>query len=195
MPKFNEQEKQLIQEKLIEAGETLFKQYGVKKVSVNDIVKRVGIAHGSFYNFYESKEHLFTDISWRIRERVFQELEELLKDNKNELLEDKVKIAIQYIMRVYRNNQVFFGQDMETVEYLRRKVQKEILHSYIKRETGIVDLFEKYGVRFSCKREIIKNIIQLSFVCGCILEMKDRENAEETMQVIVSALTDKIIEH
>lgn len=195
MPKFKEQEKLLIQKKLMEAGEALFRQYGVKKVSVNDIVKKVGIAHGTFYNFYENKEQLFADVSWNIHEKVFCELEAVMKENQNEKPECLVKIIIAYIMRVYRQNQMFFGHDLETMEYLRRKVQEEMVQGCVWRETRIVSLFEKYGIKFSCKKEVTRNIIHLSFLCGCILEKEDRKNAEETMGVIVDALTEKLIEH
>lgn len=37
---------------------------GMKKTSVEQLTKAVGIAKGSFYRFYESKEMLFSQ-SWR----------------------------------------------------------------------------------------------------------------------------------
>ena len=62
MPKFTESEKQAIQETLLREGEKLFVEYGLKKVTVDELVKAAGIAKGSFYSFYSNKEHLYMDI-------------------------------------------------------------------------------------------------------------------------------------
>ena len=41
---------------LLETGFELIKQYGMKKTSVSEIAKKTGIATGTFYNFFPSKE-------------------------------------------------------------------------------------------------------------------------------------------
>ena len=52
MPKFSDSEKERIRQKLMREGERLFAAYGIKKVSIDEIVKAAGIAKGSFYTFY-----------------------------------------------------------------------------------------------------------------------------------------------
>ncbi|PYI56897.1 TetR/AcrR family transcriptional regulator [Paenibacillus flagellatus] len=71
MPKFNEQEKERIQEALLDKGKELFVQYGLKKTSIDDIVRACGIAKGSFYRFYPSKEELYYAVLKR--EEAFKE--------------------------------------------------------------------------------------------------------------------------
>lgn len=44
------------------AGRTLFAERGFKDTGVSDITKMAGIAVGTFYNYYESKEQLFLEI-------------------------------------------------------------------------------------------------------------------------------------
>ena len=41
---------------LIEAAEALFRERGYRQTSVNDIVKKVGVAQGTFYYYFESKD-------------------------------------------------------------------------------------------------------------------------------------------
>ena len=41
---------------LIEAAEVLFREQGFKQTSVSDIVKKVGVAQGTFYYYFESKD-------------------------------------------------------------------------------------------------------------------------------------------
>ncbi|CAH0119329.1 hypothetical protein PAE9249_01828 [Paenibacillus sp. CECT 9249] len=62
MPKFTEKEKETIRNKLLDEGRRLFAVLGLKKTSIEDVTKAVGIAQGSFYLFYSSKEELYCEI-------------------------------------------------------------------------------------------------------------------------------------
>ncbi|GBF34402.1 transcriptional regulator [Desulfocucumis palustris] len=59
MSKFTESEKEQIRQCLLTKGKELFIQYGLSKTSIDDLVQACGIAKGSFYKFYSSKEELF----------------------------------------------------------------------------------------------------------------------------------------
>ena len=48
MPKFSDAEKEFIRQKLMQEGERLFVSFGIKKVSIDEIVQATGIAKGSF---------------------------------------------------------------------------------------------------------------------------------------------------
>lgn len=43
---------------IIQAAEALFMEKSVSKVTINDIVKKAGVAKGTFYLYFESKDHL-----------------------------------------------------------------------------------------------------------------------------------------
>ncbi len=43
---------------LIEAAETLFREEGFRQTSVSDIVKKIGVAQGTFYYYFKSKEDI-----------------------------------------------------------------------------------------------------------------------------------------
>ena len=58
---FTEKEKEQIRERLQQEGLKQFKEKGLKKVSVQQLTREVGIAQGGFYSFYDSKEALFVD--------------------------------------------------------------------------------------------------------------------------------------
>ncbi len=48
--------------KIFNSGKELFSTKGFKDTNVSDITKMAGIAVGTFYNYYPSKEKLFMDI-------------------------------------------------------------------------------------------------------------------------------------
>lgn len=70
---FSEQEQDFIRENLLKTGKKLFETDGIKKTSVDKIVESVGIAKGSFYNFYRSKESLLYDIVLGIEQNMHAE--------------------------------------------------------------------------------------------------------------------------
>jgi AcrR family transcriptional regulator len=75
MPKaFSDQEKELINKRLLDQGYQLFSTYGLKRTNVEDIARAVGISKGAFYHFYPSKEALFLDSVEQAEIRVRQEI-------------------------------------------------------------------------------------------------------------------------
>ncbi|MFW5844544.1 MAG: TetR/AcrR family transcriptional regulator [Spirochaetota bacterium] len=71
MPRaFTEPEKDRIREALIKEGERLFGAHGLRRVTVEEVAGAVGIAKGSFYTFFESKEVLYYEIFLRQERRL-----------------------------------------------------------------------------------------------------------------------------
>jgi len=59
---FSESDREAIRQKLIEAGRSHFLRYGLRKTNVEELAREAGIAKGTFYNFFESKEDLCLSI-------------------------------------------------------------------------------------------------------------------------------------
>lgn len=71
MPKiYSEEEKKTIIAKLKHEANILIQEKGVKKTTVDELVKRTGIPKGTFYLFYPSKEMLLFDVSQDFHEQV-----------------------------------------------------------------------------------------------------------------------------
>lgn len=71
MPRaFTLHEKAAIRVQLIEAAMALFGQYGLKKTSVDDIVRAAHVAKGTFYQFFDSKEALYFEVFSTLEDRV-----------------------------------------------------------------------------------------------------------------------------
>lgn len=63
MPKtFSENEREYIKQRLKEEAKLCLTQFGVRKTTVDELVKRVKIPKGTFYLFYESKELLLFEV-------------------------------------------------------------------------------------------------------------------------------------
>ena len=60
---FSEEEKENIKEAIMETALELFHDNGTKSLSISVLTKRVGIAQGSFYNFWKDKDSLIIDLA------------------------------------------------------------------------------------------------------------------------------------
>lgn len=68
MARISAEQRKQIHETLLDKSKMLFIQYGFSKTSIDDIVNACGIAKGSFYSYYPSKEELFYAILRREEE-------------------------------------------------------------------------------------------------------------------------------
>lgn len=83
MPKiFSEEERKTVRFKLIQAGINELEHKNFKSIAIDDIVAEVGIAKGTFYNFFTSKEAYFYEIMQFIKEKNRLSLKDLLKNGK-----------------------------------------------------------------------------------------------------------------
>ncbi|MEF8833092.1 MAG: TetR/AcrR family transcriptional regulator [Candidatus Thermoplasmatota archaeon] len=65
---------------LIDAAESLFSEKGFSETSVNDICDKVGVAHGLFYYYFDSKEDLIEAITAEVIGELESKLEAILED-------------------------------------------------------------------------------------------------------------------
>lgn len=65
---------------LIDAARTLFLEKGYNETSVSDIVKSVGVAQGTFYYHFKSKNDILDEVSEKIFERLEKDIGEILME-------------------------------------------------------------------------------------------------------------------
>ena len=80
MPRiYSPEKRQDIKNQLLVTGLALLKQYGMKKMSIEQITQKVGIAQGTFYNFFRSKEMLVLELATSYQEKQNQKLLEIVQ--------------------------------------------------------------------------------------------------------------------
>ena len=74
--KFSSEEREIIEEKIRFAGREQFGRLGLRKTTVSDLARAAGIAKGSFYLFFPSKEELLAEILQEEEAELRRELRE-----------------------------------------------------------------------------------------------------------------------
>ncbi|MBO0452256.1 TetR/AcrR family transcriptional regulator [Candidatus Enterococcus murrayae] len=75
MPKIvTKEEKARLKEAMYVETIKLIKKKGLKRITVEDVIHAVGIAKGTFYNHYTSKEELLYDVIRKSEEQLFRQI-------------------------------------------------------------------------------------------------------------------------
>ncbi|UQZ76909.1 TetR/AcrR family transcriptional regulator [Niallia circulans] len=186
---FSKQEKQIIYSKLILEGKKLFSVFGLKKTSISQLTKAVGIAQGTFYQFFTSKEELFFDI-----------LEEEEKEIKKKLLD---KIGEEPMTRKAFKDMLLFGISMidqhpiikslfqeESMEHLLRKLPPERIQQHLEKDEFVLSpllvKWQKSNVLVNKDSAIITGAIRGFFM----MLLHKQEIGEEVYPDVVDLLAE-----
>ena len=111
MPRaFTEEEWGRIRGRLLEAGRERFTRYGLRKTSVEELTRAVGISKGSFYRFFVSKEALYVELL----ARAMPEVEERVLSRSLGAATDAREAIVRFQQELVR--------EMDADELLRRLV-------------------------------------------------------------------------
>ena len=193
MPRFSETEKKNIREKLITEGEKLFLAYGIKKVTIDDLVKAVHIAKASFYVFYENKEYLFLDIVQYRQQQVFTALDSVLADNINLSNKERVR-QVFFVMHESLSQYPILSQvDTPTVELVARKVPKERLVVFAEQNIDAAKTLQNHGVKFSCKIETASYAFQALYHSWMFLGESNAGQQEAVIKIMLDGIINQIV--
>jgi AcrR family transcriptional regulator len=194
MPRFSEREKERIYEKLREEGEKLFVQHGLRKVTVDELSQAAGIAKGTFYHFYESKEHLFMDINVKIQFKLWERMNTVLEDNK--ALPPK-----ELTRKIFMTMAAFSGEfslinmmNQDTMEQLIRKLPPEVVEKHVKEDSEFLRKLEKYGVRFKIDRDLAAKIFEHVYLSSINMKFETKETQAAILILLLNGAIDQIVE-
>lgn len=140
MPKsYSEQEREYIKQQLKEEAGKCLAQYGVRRTTVDEIVKRVNIPKGTFYLFYKSKELLLFDAILEQHEYVTRELYRTISNlAKQELSAEKLTDVIFEFYKMTEEMAILRQIGVDDVELLMRKLPQAIVEEHLQDDTDTI---------------------------------------------------------
>ena len=77
---------------LLDAAQELFFTKGYKQTSIESIIKKIGVAKGTFYYYFKSKEDLLDKLTYKMSKKILEEVKKIVeKDDLNAI--DKLNQA------------------------------------------------------------------------------------------------------
>ncbi|KHE72704.1 TetR/AcrR family transcriptional regulator [Halobacillus sp. BBL2006] len=198
MPRgFNEQERQEIKQKLLEQGRNFFSKYGLKKTRISELAEAVGIAPGSFYTFFNSKEELYFDILEMEEEKIkhsFINMELLSDSDPKAALRERLFRTLEVIDTNSLIRQMYFDGDRDR---LLRKVPKERLSAHFQKDSFDLRIFtnqwKKSGVFRDIDDDVLAGLFRSIFLLSTHKEEIGGGVYQQTMELLVELVTDGLI--
>ena len=162
MPKcYSDQEREYIRKRLKEEAAACMGQYGIRRTTVDEIVKRVNIPKGTFYLFYKSKELLLFYVIQEQHELVNQKLYQAVSDLAgSEISAEKITDLVFEFFKMTENMLVLKQLDASEVELLVRKLPREVVEEHLQDDT---DTIEKLFSLLPVKKEVDIKTISAAF--------------------------------
>ena len=193
---FTEEEKIKIKESIMETALDLFHDKGTKSLSISELTKRVGIAQGSFYNFWKDKESLIIDL---MAYRSIQKLENIEREFSNSLTNPKkflseviYKYSIDMTEKIktqpiYKEAfRIFANQDSNKVNRV-----ENLYGDFLDR---LIDYWYKNNVVKSVDKQGLSNAFVGSFVICSNYFHFNKDTFEEVLNIYIQSIVFKYIE-
>ncbi|WP_055669307.1 TetR/AcrR family transcriptional regulator [Desnuesiella massiliensis] len=193
---FNDREKEIIRQALIEKGRELFLSYGLKKTSIADITRAVGIAQGSFYIFFDSKEDLYFEILQIEEEKIRGSLidEQLLN---KKLTKEVFKLFLKEAFKAIESPLIKTLLIKEEYENLVRKLSEEKVKQHLQNDSKemlpLIEYWQSQGIMKKIPAEIIISSIRTLFIMSLHKKEIGEEIYEETISFYIEALCEQLI--
>ena len=80
---------------ILEAALSLFAEQGFRAITMTDIAKAAGVAKGTLYNYFDSKEEVFAELAQRGREVFLDGFDEAISEHEGW---DRILAAVRYTL-------------------------------------------------------------------------------------------------
>lgn len=190
MPKiFSDQEREIIRMKLINAGMEELENKSYRNIAVDSLAAEVGIAKGTFYNFFPSKEAYFYAVMQFVKEKNRNELKELLLCEK--IQKDEIVSCLYH--RYTKIKTVYDYFSPEEIKIIVRKLPDS------DEADDSVEFAEWICENLSVsdkekKAKVIVNMCNIMAMAASNRDMLEPCAYEETIFIFCNAIADYILE-
>lgn len=194
MPKFSKTEREAISASLLEQGERLFCEYGLRKVTIEEIAKAAGIAKGSFYAFYGSKEELYFAILARCQQDMWGRMDAFLTENTALPPRALLGAAIRYVFAIIDEYPMIGRTDSETMVVLLRKLPNAVTQHHLEEDAQAVALFTKHRVLFTKPIPVVAKVFQALYGAVVVMDGTEDELAAQVLEIMINGMVNELVE-
>lgn len=192
---YSEQEREYIRNRLKEEAAKCLTIYGIRRTTVDELVKRVNIPKGTFYLFYKSKELLLFEVIQEqqeiINNRLYQTISAIAG---TEFSAENLTDAIFEFYKMAEKMPILKLLDLGEVELLVRKLPQETVAAHLQDDT---DTIEKMLALLPVKKNVNIKVISSAFHAIYYATLHKAEIGEEqyddALRVLIYGIVTQII--
>jgi AcrR family transcriptional regulator len=191
MSRFSREKREKIDALLRSEAEALFLASGLRDVTVDEIAHRVGIGKGTFYHFYENKEHLYLELFVRAQEEVFRDADICIRETGECGSRELCFRVMMQILRGFAQHPILIRTDMSTWLQATQKVGKDYQGLHVEQDLAVFEKVKATGARFAYSDETVIRLMQTGCRMAMMLLASDREMT--VGGIMMRALLDHIV--
>lgn len=190
---FSNHEKEEIKARLKEVAREDLGQYGVRRTTVDQIVKKAGIAKGSFYNFYSQKEILFFEVLEDYQKEILNKLKEELKEQDNLGVDEVTELVYNLYQGVSESFILTIIQNQE-FDILLRKLPKEVIIDHHSLDDLLIkDLLSYLNVKEHVNMDVVNGSLRAIFLTMLHQEEIGEEDFDEVLEMLIRGVIQQIM--
>ena|GEM_PF-198570 len=159
---YSPEEREYIITRLKEEAADCLSTYGVRKTTVDELVRRVNIPKGTFYLFYKSKELLLFEVIQEQHDAINKDLEKALAAfaGKKRLKAEELTDMIYMFFKKTEEMPILRLLDTAEVDLLVKKLPREVVEAHFSEDT---DTIEKMISMFPTKEGLDVKVVSAAF--------------------------------
>lgn len=194
---FTDEEKEEIQKRLIGKGRELLGLYGLKKTTIKDITEAAGIAQGSFYKFFDSKEEFYFEILELEEQKIREELSQKLDFVENNPGPGIKKLLLEAYELLEENDLLKDLLSGNSYDVLVRKLPEKKIEEHIEMDfaeiTPLIQEWQDEGILKEVKPEAITGLLHALFLITLHKDEIGESIYNDTFDLLIDLIVDGLV--
>lgn len=197
MPKcYSTEEKEYIANRLREEAAKCLDQYGIKRTTVDEIVKRVKIPKGTFYLFYASKEMLLFEVILEQHDKIEKQLMDAISSlNINEVTIDNLTDILFVFYKRAKDMPILKMLNTDEIELITRKLPKGVVQNHLVNDNLLIEhIFAVLGREKNNDLEAFSAAFRNIYFAALHSNEFDNDNFDDSLRLLIKGLVIQLLQ-
>lgn len=196
MPKsYSDQERAYIYSRLKEEAGKCLAQYGIRRTTVDEIVKRVNIPKGTFYLYYPSKELLLFEAILQEHDAIDQELYNAISqiNPAGDIGEQLTDIMVRFYSET-AENPILQRINSSEIEILLRKLPPNVIENHLASDSMALErVFAALPIRPKVDSSAFSAAFRAIYFATLHKEEIEEEQFASALRLLVKGLINQLL--
>ena len=184
---FTEEDKERIRTQLLAEGRQMMLERGITKTNIDELAENAGIAKGTFYHFFSSKQDFILEIIHAYQDEKLTQLKRLAADKKGKLTYFE---ALKWYKTLYLPQEnPLFQVSKKDLDWIMTKIPSErLFRPEMDIQTGKLILSMIEGVREDIDYRVLANFPKMAALAIENKEFMHQEVLEINFQLMIDCM-------
>lgn len=184
---FTKEDKERIRTQLLAEGRQMMLERGITKTNIDELAENAGIAKGTFYHFFSSKQDFILEIIHAYQDEKLTQLKRLAADKKGKLTYFE---ALKWYKTLYLPQEnPLFQVSKKDLDWIMTKIPSErLFRPEVDIQTGKLILSMIEGVREDIDYRVLANFPKMAALAIENKEFMHQEVLEINFQLMIDCM-------